>query len=207
MADSATVPPLGQGPMTSRRDPRYEVTLYRYVGVPGSHTLEFYRSHGGYEAARKALTTMTPEQVVDEVKGVMSFYSTYHEHPVGRYHLQVCATLSCALAGADEMYDHLVEELGIVNGERDREGRFSVQKVECLGSCGTAPVLQVNDTFYERVTRSRCRYLIEALRRDEVPEPWRERGGDNEGADKAAPLAADAAGGGAPATRAEGGEG
>ncbi|HZW27871.1 MAG TPA: NAD(P)H-dependent oxidoreductase subunit E, partial [Trueperaceae bacterium] len=127
--------------------------------------------------------------------------------PVGRYHLQVCATLSCALAGAHEMYDHLVEELGIVNGERDREGRFSVQKVECLGSCGTAPVLQVNDTFYERVTRSRCRYLIEALRRDEVPEPWRERGGDNEGADKAAPLAADAAGGGAPATRAEGGEG
>jgi NADH-quinone oxidoreductase subunit F len=68
MADSATVPPLGQGPMTSRRDPRYEVTLYRYVGVPGSHTLDFYRSHGGYEAARKALTSMTPEQVVDEVK-------------------------------------------------------------------------------------------------------------------------------------------
>ncbi|HEY8452506.1 MAG TPA: NAD(P)H-dependent oxidoreductase subunit E, partial [Natronosporangium sp.] len=80
---------------------------------------------------------------VTEVKGVLSFYSTYHEHPVGKYHLQVCSTLSCALAGSDEMYDYLVEELGIVNGERDREGRFSIQKVECLGSCGTAPVLQV----------------------------------------------------------------
>src|SRR5690606_9965784 len=68
MAEGAPVPPAGQGPMTSRRDPRYEVTLYRYVGVPGSHTLDFYRSHGGYEAARKALTSMTPEQVVDEVK-------------------------------------------------------------------------------------------------------------------------------------------
>ncbi|HLV13055.1 MAG TPA: NAD(P)H-dependent oxidoreductase subunit E [Trueperaceae bacterium] len=126
---------------------------------------------------------------VTEVKGVMSFYSTYHEYPVGRYHLGVCATLSCALMGADELYDHLVDELGIVNGEVDAEGRFSLQKVECLGSCGSAPVLQVNDTYYERVTRSRCRHLIEALRRDEMPEPWRERGGDNEGAEKARAFA------------------
>src|SRR5690606_27808330 len=80
-----------------------------------------------------------------EVKGVMSFYSTFHEHAVGTYHLQVCSTLSCALAGSDEMFDYLSEELGLVNGERDREGRFSLQKVECLGSCGTAPVIQVND--------------------------------------------------------------
>ena len=56
-----------------------------------------------------------------EVKGVLSFYSTYHEQPVGRYHIQICSTLSCALAGADEMYDHLVNELGIVNGETDAE--------------------------------------------------------------------------------------
>ena len=126
-----------------------------------------------------------------EVKGVMSFYSTYHEHPVGRYHLQVCATLSCSLAGSDEMYDHLVEELGIVNGETDREGRFSLQKVECLGSCTTAPVLQVNDAYYERVGRRRCDALIEAMKRDELPEPWRERSGDNAGAE-AAPVLGEA---------------
>jgi hypothetical protein len=81
----------------------------------------------------------------------MSFYSTYHEHPVGRYHLQVCRTLSCALAGADELYDFLAEETGLVSGETDAEGLFSLQNVECLGSCGTAPVLQVNDTYHERV--------------------------------------------------------
>lgn len=113
-----------------------------------------------------------------EVRGVMSFYSTYHDHPVGRYHLQVCSTLSCSLAGSDELYDYLVEELGVVNGETDAEGRFSIQKVECLGSCTTAPVLQVNDTYYERVGKSRCAHLIGALRRDEPPEPWRERAGD-----------------------------
>jgi NADH-quinone oxidoreductase subunit E len=123
-----------------------------------------------------------------EVKGVMTFYSTYHEHPIGRYHLQVCATLSCSLAGADELYDFLVDETGVVNGETDREGLFSLQKVECLGSCGTAPVLQVNDTYYERVGRSRCQALLEALRRGERPEPWRERGGDNASAQAAPPL-------------------
>jgi NADH-quinone oxidoreductase subunit E len=123
-----------------------------------------------------------------EVKGVLSFYSTFHEQPVGKYHIQICSTLSCALAGSDEMYDHLVNELGIVNGETDAEGRFSLQKAECVGSCGTAPVLLVNDTYYEKVTRTRCHHLIEALRRDEMPEPWRERGGDNVGADKAKPL-------------------
>jgi len=124
-----------------------------------------------------------------EVKGVMSFYSTFHERPVGTYHLQLCSTLSCALAGSDELYGQLVEELGIVNGERDREGRFSLQRVECLGSCGSAPVLQVNDTYYERVGKGRCQTLLAALRRGEPPEPWRERGGDTEGAVEALPLA------------------
>ena len=119
-----------------------------------------------------------------EVKGVMSFYSTYHELPVGRYHLQICSTLPCSLSGSDEMYDFLSEETGLVNGETDREGLFSIQKVECLGSCGTAPVLQVNDTYYERVTRARCGELLEAFRRGETLEPSKERGGDNESAEK-----------------------
>ena len=116
-----------------------------------------------------------------EVKGVMSFYSTYHEHAIGKYHLQICSTLSCSLAGSDEMYDFIVQETGLVNGEVDREGQFSIQKVECLGSCATAPVLQVNDTYYERVTKSRCQAILESLRGNTMPEVPRERGGDNEG--------------------------
>ena len=120
-----------------------------------------------------------------EAKGVMSFYGTFHEYPVGRYHLQVCRTLSCALAGADELYAHVCERTGLVSGETDAEGRFSVQNVECLGSCGTAPVLQVNDTYFERVSRARVDALFEAMHRDELPEPTVERGGDNAGAEKA----------------------
>ena len=121
-----------------------------------------------------------------EVKGVMTFYSTYHEQPVGKYHLQICSTLSCALAGSDEMYDFISEETGLVNGETDGSGLFSLQKVECLGSCGTAPVLQVNDTYYERVTKSRCKALLETMRSGEMPKVERERGGDNQGAEKPA---------------------
>jgi NADH-quinone oxidoreductase subunit E len=117
-----------------------------------------------------------------EAKGVMSFYSTFHEQPVGRYHLQVCRTLSCKLAGADELYRFLVEETGLVSGETDAEGLFSLQNVECLGSCGTAPVLQVNDTYHERVGRGRCQAILAELRAGREPLPARERGGDNAGA-------------------------
>ena len=113
-----------------------------------------------------------------EVKGVMSFYSTYHGDPVGTYHLQVCSTLSCALAGSDQLCDHIGAALDLVPGETARDGRFSLQKVECLGSCTTAPVVQVNDTYYERVSRGRIDDLLNALRRDEMPEPWPARHGD-----------------------------
>jgi len=126
-----------------------------------------------------------------EVRGVMSFYSTYHGEPVGRYHLQVCSTLSCKLAGSDEMCDHLEDSLGLVPGETDAEGLFSLQKVECLGSCTTAPVLQVNDTYYERVTRDELDALVAALRRGEMPTPKRAREGDNAQLG-AAPLAGEA---------------
>jgi NADH-quinone oxidoreductase subunit E len=107
-----------------------------------------------------------------EVRSVMSFYSTYHTVPTGRAHLQVCSTLMCALAGSDELWDHLVSELDVQPGEVTPDGRFSVQKVECLGSCGTAPVVQINDEgYYENVTRAKCDRLLAALRRDAPPTP------------------------------------
>ncbi|GAA4020375.1 NADH-quinone oxidoreductase subunit NuoE [Deinococcus rubellus] len=100
-----------------------------------------------------------------EVRSVMSFYSTYHTLPTGKYHLQVCSTLMCALAGSDELWDYLVETLDVQPGEVTPGGMFSVQKVECLGSCGTAPVIQLNDEgYYEEISRARCDTLIAAMR-------------------------------------------
>lgn len=107
-----------------------------------------------------------------EVRSVMSFYSTYHTVPTGRYHLQVCSTLMCALAGSDELWDYLTEHTDVQPGEVSRDGLFSVQKVECLGSCGTAPVVQINDDgYYENVTRARCQELLASMRAGVKPEP------------------------------------
>ncbi len=124
------------------------------------------QEHEGYisperqqEIARILGTTAT------EVAGVMSFYSYFQALPAGTNHIQVCATLSCALAGSDELWDELVQSLGITRGEVTPDSLFSIQKVECLGSCHTAPVIQVNDEPYvECVTKVRLRALLEGLR-------------------------------------------
>lgn len=100
-----------------------------------------------------------------EVRSVMSFYSAYQDLPTGRYHLQVCMTLSCALGGANQLWDYLQTTLGVTAGEVTPDGLFSLQKVECLGSCGTAPVLQVSDAgYFEGLTRSRVDKLLTDLR-------------------------------------------
>ncbi|MFC4452899.1 NADH-quinone oxidoreductase subunit NuoE [Deinococcus sonorensis] len=107
-----------------------------------------------------------------EVRSVMSFYSTYSAVPTGQFHLQVCSTLMCALAGSDELWDELVTRLDVQPGEVSADGRFSVQRVECLGSCGTAPVVQLNDLgYYERVTRRRCHDLLAQMQQGVTPAP------------------------------------
>jgi NADH-quinone oxidoreductase subunit E len=106
------------------------------------------------------------ESTSTEVKSVMSFYSTYSSVPTGKYHLQVCMTLSCALAGSDQLWDYLQDKLEITTGEVTPDGLFSLQRVECLGSCGTAPLLQISDAGYaENLTKKRTDVLLEELRR------------------------------------------
>ncbi|MBB5233375.1 NADH-quinone oxidoreductase subunit NuoE [Deinococcus budaensis] len=133
---------------------------------------EVQDAEGFVSEARMAEIAALCGTTATEVRSVMSFYSTYHTLPTGRYHLQVCSTLMCALAGSDELWDHLVSTLDVQPGDVSADGRFSVQKVECLGSCGTAPVVQINDQgYYEQVTRSKCDRLIAAMRADTPPQP------------------------------------
>lgn len=101
-----------------------------------------------------------------EVWEVISFYSLFHADPVGRFHLQVCTNLSCCLRGARAVVRAIEEELDIRPGETTADGLFSLGEVQCLGSCGTAPVLQVNNERYdEELTAERVRELLERLRR------------------------------------------
>lgn len=97
------------------------------------------------------------------VHGVVTFYTMFHPKPVGKYHIQVCSTLSCMLRGSEDVVGHLQRKLGIKPGETTPDGKFSLVKVECLGSCGTAPMLQLNDAYYENLTPEKLDRLIDAL--------------------------------------------
>ena len=86
------------------------------------------------------------------VHGAVTFYTMYKQRPTGKYHIQVCTTLSCMLRGSDELVEHLEQKLGIKVGETTPDGKFSLVRVECLGSCGTAPMFQLNDDYHEDLT-------------------------------------------------------
>ena len=79
------------------------------------------------------------------VYGVVSFYTMFKDKPVGKYHLGVCRTLSCALNGSDNVIQHVKKRLGIKDGEVTANGQFSFEEMECLASCGTAPMMMVNE--------------------------------------------------------------
>ena len=98
------------------------------------------------------------------VTATASFYTMYWKQPPGRWHLQVCRTLPCALRGAEGIRAAVEERLGIRSGEKTADGRFSLEEVECLASCDTAPVLQVNNTeYHENLTVERTLALIDRL--------------------------------------------
>ena len=97
------------------------------------------------------------------VRGVATFYTMYKQRPMGKYHIQVCTTLSCMLRGCDELLEHLQNRLGIKPGEVTEDGRFSLVQVECLASCGTAPMLQLNDDYHEDLTLEQVDRLLDGL--------------------------------------------
>lgn len=92
-----------------------------------------------------------------------TFYTMFHLHPMGRYHICVCRTLSCWLREKQAIVDYLCEEIGIRPGEVSEDGRFSLEEVECLGHCGTAPVVQVNGEFYEEMDVDKMKSLLAGL--------------------------------------------
>lgn len=86
------------------------------------------------------------------VHGVSTFYTMYNKKPVGKYHVQVCTNVTCSLLGAEHLVKFLEKKLGIKPGQTTPDGKFTLSEVECLGSCGTAPVMQINDDYYENLT-------------------------------------------------------
>jgi NADH-quinone oxidoreductase E subunit len=98
-----------------------------------------------------------------EVRSVASFYTLFNRRPVGKHLVQVCTNIACSLLGAEHIVEHLKRKLGIEVGETTPDGLFTLLEVECLGSCGTAPMMQVNDTYYESLTVERVDEILSEL--------------------------------------------
>ena len=97
------------------------------------------------------------------VQGVVSFYSMFNQNPVGRYHIQLCKTLSCSLRGSTEIRERIRERIGIGPGETSSDGRFTLTEVECLGACGTAPAMMIGEAYHEMLNVARLDEILDAL--------------------------------------------
>lgn len=104
-----------------------------------------------------------------DIRGVVSFYTMFNRNPIGKFHLQVCRNLSCSLMGSEHIVEFLQRKLGINEGETTEDGLFTLSTVECLGSCGTAPVIMINDDYYENVSEDKLEKILADLKNGKSP--------------------------------------
>jgi NADH-quinone oxidoreductase subunit E len=100
---------------------------------------------------------------ITDIWEVATFYSMINTEPVGKYHIQICKTLSCKIMGEPKITEHVCKKLGIRPGETTSDGRFSVSLVECLGSCGTAPMFQIGFDYHENLTTEKVDEILDSL--------------------------------------------
>jgi len=146
---------------------KFEATVARYpkreaAMLPVLYLAQQEFGHLGPEAIEYVAKLMG--QAPAQVHGVVTFYTMYNMKPIGRHHIQVCRTLSCALRGAENVTGFIKKRLGIELGQTTADGRFTLSEVECLASCGTAPMMQVNDEYYENLTEDKIAKILDSLK-------------------------------------------
>ena len=146
---------------------KFEETVARYpkkeaAMLPVLYLAQEEFGHLGSEAIEYVAALM--EQTPARVHGVVSFYTMFNMKPIGRHHIQVCRTLSCALGGSKRITAFIKQKLGIEIGQTTSDGRFTLSEVECLASCGTAPMMQINDEYYENLTEEKVDEILHSLK-------------------------------------------
>jgi NADH-quinone oxidoreductase subunit E len=99
----------------------------------------------------------------NKIYSVLTFYTMFSTQPVGKFHIQICRNISCSLLGAKSIYDYITESYGIKPGQTTPDGKFTLSLVECLGACGTAPVMMINDQYYENLTVQKVEKILKSL--------------------------------------------
>jgi len=128
------------------------------------------RQNGGW-ISREVMAYVAEYLDMAEIRvyEVATFYTMLNLNPVGKYLIQLCRTTPCWLCGSNDLRDACKEELGIGVGESTADGMFTLVEVECLGACVNAPMVQINDDFYEDLTAARMKEILAMLRRGEQP--------------------------------------
>ncbi len=133
----------------------------RSAMIPGLHLIQDELGWLPDAAIRKFAEIL--DVAPNKVYGVATFYSMFNLSPVGKYHIHICRNVTCQLLGAKSIIQHLSEKLAIKPGETTKDGMFTLTLVECLGACGGAPAMMINDKYYENLTVQKVDEILQNL--------------------------------------------
>ena len=153
---------LSEGAVKEINDLTGKYANKRSVVMPALFVVQREYGYVNKEGMREVATILGLRPV--QVYEVATFYTMYNKKPVGKYHVQVCTNISCSLLGADHIMDFLSQRLGIRVKETTPDKMFTLSAVECLGSCGTAPMMQINDRYYEDLTKEKIEEILKGLK-------------------------------------------
>lgn len=157
----------------SNHKDEFSFRLWRYNGEPGEliPLLQAAQNHYGYipEHAILQISAATGSQPA-QIYGVITFYNQFRLHPMGKYVIRLCQGTACHVAGAKTLLDVLENELGIREGETDKDGLFTILVVACIGCCSLAPVMMINDDTYGRLDPKKIRATVRKIRREAMSE-------------------------------------
>jgi len=129
--------------------------------LPALHLVQKEHGHVSPEAARELAGIFELKPV--DVMEVISFYNMFHATPQGRHHVYVCTNLPCSLRGARDLLGKLEAHLGVEAGGTTEDGRITLGHEECLGACGYAPMMRVDETYHEDLDEARAKEILDAL--------------------------------------------
>jgi NADH-quinone oxidoreductase subunit E len=169
--DTSGIPPLTEQTRLEAREIVARYPKARSALLPMLHLCQSVQGYVSPDAI--ALCAEEIGLTKAEVGAVATFYTMYRRRPAGEYHVGVCTNTLCAVLGGDEIMAGLKDHLGIGNNETTKDGRVSLEHIECNAACDFAPVVMVNWEFYDNQTPSSARGLVDALRSGEPPAPTR----------------------------------